>query len=66
MVAINYESTLVEEKFFHLINNKEVQKKNYRYVKLSLDEDTFIYTRINYDALETKKDRILIKTMNTI
>lgn len=64
----NQESSLCEENFYRLLSGKknlETIHQNYRYVKLSLDKNFHIYTRINYDASNQKGKNVFLRAFNT-
>ena len=64
----NQESSLCEENFYRLLSGKknvDTIHKNYKYVKLTLDNNFHIYTRINYDATDQNGKNVFIRAFNT-
>ncbi len=55
LAHLNEENTLVEESFLsYLAGEPKIEKDNYQYIKLTLDETFHIYTKISIDC-ETDK-----------
>lgn len=60
-------ATFVEEIFQKTavgINSKKINyKENFRYLKITIDKDTFIFTKVHVDAVDSNNKKTLIRTL---
>lgn len=66
IAQLNEENTLIEESFYsHLAGEPIRQKENYQYLKITLDENIFIYTKLSLDCEDSDGKRMMARCFSS-
>ena len=59
------ETTLIEDNLYLNVSKlKNKISENYRYLKIKIGENLFIYTKISLEAVNNNGENILVRTLN--